>query len=674
MRLRTCFLFILVFLMCGHLLAQSDCATPGQTPSTAFPVCGTDVFEQKEVPLCSSRSLFVPGCTGGGTAVYENRNPYWYKFTCFESGTLGFVIQPKNPADDYDWQLYDITGLDPDEVYTNRDIIVTGNWAGNPGNTGTSASGVDYIQCGSNYNGNEPRFARMPQLIQGHQYLLLVSHFTNTQSGYDLSFRGGTAVITDPKQPELKAIDYSCDGTNIFVKINKAIKCKSVAPDGSDFYIPHSGVKVIAAKPVCKAFDSDTLVLTLDKPLLPGSYEVIVKTGTDGNTLVDNCDNFITEGNKLGVRIVPIQPTPMDSIMPLSCAPSELTLVFRKRIRCASVNADGSEFRLTGPTDATIVGVKTDCDELGLSKTITLLLSKSLTRGGNYRVSLARGSDGDSFLDECAQETPLSSYVDFRIKDTVNADFAYKLQEGCEQTKILFEHDGAHGVDSWQWQLDYAGKSKMRNPTAVYLPYGDKKITLIASNGFCADTLSKTIALGPRLFAAFETEPIVCPEDTVKILNHCTGNIVSYNWSFGDGTYSTDSVPVNKQYRQLAAERTYPLTLTVKTAAGCTASASTNVRVLMSCYIAVPNAFTPNNDGLNDQLYPINALKADHLTFRVYNRAGVMVFESTDWQMKWDGNFKGEPQGPGVYAWTLDYVSRETGKRISEKGFSVLIR
>ena len=46
-----------------------------------------------------------------------------------------------------------------------------------------------------------PSFSKMPTLIEGHEYLLLVSHFSDSQSGYSLSFGGGTANITDPVNP-----------------------------------------------------------------------------------------------------------------------------------------------------------------------------------------------------------------------------------------------------------------------------------------------------------------------------------------------------------------------------------------------------------------------------------------------------------------------------------------
>ncbi|MEO5891553.1 MAG: gliding motility-associated C-terminal domain-containing protein, partial [Ferruginibacter sp.] len=96
--------------------------------------------------------------------------------------------------------------------------------------------------------------------------------------------------------------------------------------------------------------------------------------------------------------------------------------------------------------------------------------------------------------------------------------------------------------------------------------------------------------------------------------------------------------------------------------------------VVGNCYIAIPKAFSPNNDGLNDFLYPTNAYKAKDLVFRVYNRVGQLLFETRDWMNKWDGTYKGNPQDPGTYVWILNYTNIETGRRFELKGSTVLLR
>ncbi|MGZ8516772.1 MAG: gliding motility-associated C-terminal domain-containing protein, partial [Chitinophagaceae bacterium] len=323
------FLIIFLSVFANSALGQA-CTRLGQTPSTAFPVCGTTKFEQNNVPICSSNDLFVPGCLDG--AGYANKNPYWYKFTCYVSGTLGFVITPNDLNDDYDWQLYDVTGLDPDQVFTNRNIIITGNWAGNPGATGTSATGANFIQCASGYNGTEPRFAQMPQLVAGHEYILLVSHFTDSQSGYSLSFGGGTAVITDPNEPHLQKATTSCDGTKIVLKLNKKMKCSSLTASGSEFsLIPASTTIVSAVATNCSsAFDFDEVTLTLAAPLLSNNYQLVINEGTDDNSLLDNCNRGIPDAEQTAFSYIIPQPIPIDSVGRAGCAPDAVKLYFSK--------------------------------------------------------------------------------------------------------------------------------------------------------------------------------------------------------------------------------------------------------------------------------------------------------------------------------------------------------
>jgi gliding motility-associated-like protein len=97
------------------------------------------------------------------------------------------------------------------------------------------------------------------------------------------------------------------------------------------------------------------------------------------------------------------------------------------------------------------------------------------------------------------------------------------------------------------------------------------------------------------------------------------------------------------------------------------------MNVAGNCYIAVPSAFTPNGDGRNDFLAPLNAYKATDLLFRVYNRQGQMVFETRDWNRKWDGTIGSTKQAAGVYVWILEYTD-PSKKRMSLKGTTALIR
>ena len=191
---------------------QTVCTAPGQNPTTAFPVCGTSTFTQNSVPICGGRQVPAPTCN---TYPLADVNPYWYKFTCFQAGTLGFRISPATNSEDYDWQLFDITGRNPNDVYTDVSLVKACNWSGEGGATGASSAGSALFVCEGL---GKPLFSKMPDLQVGHEYLLLVSHFTQTQSGYSLSFNGGTAVITDSTPPKIRAAEASCGGNLVRLK------------------------------------------------------------------------------------------------------------------------------------------------------------------------------------------------------------------------------------------------------------------------------------------------------------------------------------------------------------------------------------------------------------------------------------------------------------------------
>ena len=87
----------------------------------------------------------------------------------------------------------------------------------------------------------------------------------------------------------------------------------------------------------------------------------------------------------------------------------------------------------------------------------------------------------------------------------------------------------------------------------------------------------------------------------------------------------------------------------------------------------MPTAFSPNNDGRNEILKPI-ALGMKRLNyFRVYNRAGRLLFSTTRIGEGWDGTYKGNPQDPANYVWMAQGETFK-GEMITRKGNAVLVR
>ena len=73
------------------------------------------------------------------------------------------------------------------------------------------------------------------------------------------------------------------------------------------------------------------------------------------------------------------------------------------------------------------------------------------------------------------------------------------------------------------------------------------------------------------------------------------------------------------------------------------------------CPVYMANAFTPNGDGVNDEIYPMHECDMGSYSFRVFSRWGSMVFESNGNNEGWDGTLNGSPSPAGVYTYELSY-------------------
>ena len=86
--------------------------------------------------------------------------------------------------------------------------------------------------------------------------------------------------------------------------------------------------------------------------------------------------------------------------------------------------------------------------------------------------------------------------------------------------------------------------------------------------------------------------------------------------------------------------------------------------------LPIPNAFTPNSDGLNDYFLPIKKEVKDYKIY-IFNRFGELVFESNDIEVGWDGNYKNKIL-QDTYFYKIEF--NKNGKLITQTGKFVLIK
>ena len=162
--------------------------------------------------------------------------------------------------------------------------------------------------------------------------------------------------------------------------------------------------------------------------------------------------------------------------------------------------------------------------------------------------------------------------------------------------------------------------------------------------------------------ANLTTTPDTCMKGANTILIRASEGFDKYLWN----NIITTTVPnfvVNK-----------PGTYTVKVENKCGAKTD-SINIYAECEFPVyfPNAFTPNNDFLNDVLKVPELNKNKFRQLTIYNRYGQIVFRTNNIKNGWDGKYKGVAQENGAFGYLLEMESF-SGKPIMQRGTVILIR
>jgi gliding motility-associated-like protein len=104
----------------------------------------------------------------------------------------------------------------------------------------------------------------------------------------------------------------------------------------------------------------------------------------------------------------------------------------------------------------------------------------------------------------------------------------------------------------------------------------------------------------------------------------------------------------------------------------CADTICKNIFISFTGLVGVPNAFSPNGDGINDEVR-VEGRGIVALTFRIFNRWGEKVFESHDQSIGWNGIYKGELQEMEVYTYAVE-ATLINGQVVPLKGNITLLR
>lgn len=233
---------------------------------------------------------------------------------------------------------------------------------------------------------------------------------------------------------------------------------------------------------------------------------------------------------------------------------------------------------------------------------------------------------------------------------------------GCAPLKVRF-HNNLSSYDSCRWTFGDGGFSIQKDPEWIFDVEGEYTIGLqVYSHD--GKTLSSwaTVTVYPRPKAHFEISPekAVLPNDEIRFLNY-SSNAVRFNWDFGDGSTS-DFFEPNHTYAKFS---NYNVRLTVYSEFGCSDSLIVmNAFSGSEFYINFPNAFIPNQQGPSGGYYSSKsdeAAQVFHPSFsgvsnyqlKIFSKLGILIFESNDINLGWDGYNKDQLCEPGVYIWKV---------------------
>lgn len=166
------------------------------------------------------------------------------------------------------------------------------------------------------------------------------------------------------------------------------------------------------------------------------------------------------------------------------------------------------------------------------------------------------------------------------------------------------------------------------------------------------------------------SDSVICPGQCVDLSIADPTPGVQYTWSYPGGKPT-----LGNPNRVCFPDASSDVLITLF-ANNCTFQQDTALLRVDATEEQFPNAFTPNGDGDNDRFLPVLYCPVSSYLFRVFNRWGEMMFETSTPTQGWDGTFNGLDAASDVYAWVIEYQSSQEGTSgvIQKKGSVALLR
>jgi len=208
------------------------------------------------------------------------------------------------------------------------------------------------------------------------------------------------------------------------------------------------------------------------------------------------------------------------------------------------------------------------------------------------------------------------------------------------------------GGSTYQWSPSVnLSNYQAQNPMAFPVISTGYEVLVTDTNG-CQDIDSVQIIVQNPISLDLD-DLVLVVGDTLTLLKAYGGTGVTYKWIPSTGL-SCDTCARPK----LTALESGEYTLIITDTNNCFETATTFYLEVEDKYtLDVPEAFTPNGDGVNDVIYVRGWGIKELITFKIYNRWGELIFESNELSVGWDGTYKGKMQGIETYVFYVEALT-----------------
>lgn len=282
-------------------------------------------------------------------------------------------------------------------------------------------------------------------------------------------------------------------------------------------------------------------------------------------------------------------------------------------------------------------------------------------------------------------ETPdVQQCFDVSIEQPIPVLMSADMTEDCDPavfTLVVVNDEADYALAQWE----ISDGNMAVGSEFIYEPAepGDYDVTLtLTSAAGCVyvQDFPEYLTSHDSPVASFDADPqpTIVPQTEITFTDLSLGDIIEWEWTFDTlqnlGT-SSEQNPVFMFPEQFGG--LYPVRLTVTDDNGCSNSVTRIVEVIDVFAVYVPNAFTPNNDGINDVLQVSGSdIDNSRFLFQVYDRWGDLIFESTDINDPWLGEVHSGTHYAmdGMYTWRVVAHSQTSTDKIEQRGTVTILR